>query len=173
MACDSIQNCSGMISNVAMKTEFTSLRFLPPANEVWGKVMFLHLCAILFMGGGWLPSMHHRSHDQGVCLEGDGLYPGKSASRGRGRADQPFKMHGNKRAVHILLECILVSLFILFHSFLFFLLHWFALLYSMRANSWIANCMTSFDSKNQQISCKEQSCNLCLHLQLDIFCKDN
>ena len=24
---------------------------LPPANEVWGKVMFLHLCVILFMGG--------------------------------------------------------------------------------------------------------------------------
>ena len=29
---------------------FTKL--LPPANEVWGKVMFLHLCVILFMGGG-------------------------------------------------------------------------------------------------------------------------
>ena len=25
---------------------------LLPANEVWGKVMFLHLCVILFMGGG-------------------------------------------------------------------------------------------------------------------------
>ena len=25
--------------------------FLPPANEVWGKVMFLQLCVILFMGG--------------------------------------------------------------------------------------------------------------------------
>ena len=21
-------------------------------------------------GGGWLPSMHHRSHDQGVCIQG-------------------------------------------------------------------------------------------------------
>ena len=26
--------------------------FLPPAKEVWGKVMFLHLCVILFTGGG-------------------------------------------------------------------------------------------------------------------------
>ena len=26
-------------------------RFLPPANEVWGKVLFLHLFAILFTGG--------------------------------------------------------------------------------------------------------------------------
>ena len=25
---------------------------LPPENEVWGKVMFLHLCVILFTGGG-------------------------------------------------------------------------------------------------------------------------
>ena len=34
--------------------------FLPPANEVWGKVIFLHLFVILFMGGvlgpgGYLP----------------------------------------------------------------------------------------------------------------------
>ena len=25
---------------------------LPPANEVWGKVIFLHLSVILFTGGG-------------------------------------------------------------------------------------------------------------------------
>ena len=25
---------------------------LPPANEVWGKVLFLHLYVILFTGGG-------------------------------------------------------------------------------------------------------------------------
>ena len=30
--------------------------FLPPANEVWGKVIFLHLFVILFTGGhAWLP----------------------------------------------------------------------------------------------------------------------
>ena len=44
----------------------STFRFLPPANEVWGKVIFLHLCVILFTGrGGWLPSMYHGSHDQG------------------------------------------------------------------------------------------------------------
>ena len=46
---------------------------ITPANEVWGKVMFLHLCVILFpVGRGWLPSMHHGSHDQhpgGVCFQ--------------------------------------------------------------------------------------------------------
>ena len=41
---------------------------LLPANEVWGKVIFLHLSVILFTGGGGLqpgglcrpPSKHHR-----------------------------------------------------------------------------------------------------------------
>ena len=67
---------------------------LPPSNEVWGKVMFLHLSVNLFTAGiGWLPSMHPRSHDwgvciQGVCLQGRCLPPagyasgGMSASRG-------------------------------------------------------------------------------------------
>ena len=27
-------------------------QLLPPANEVWGKVIFLHVCVILSMGGG-------------------------------------------------------------------------------------------------------------------------
>ena len=27
--------------------------YLPPANEVWGKVMFLQVSAILFTGGAW------------------------------------------------------------------------------------------------------------------------
>ena len=31
--------------------------FLPPANEVWGKVIFLHLSVILFRGGGGYPSI--------------------------------------------------------------------------------------------------------------------
>ena len=57
---------------------------LPPANEVWGKVMFLHLSVILFLGG-LCPSMHHRSHDQGVSVQGvsiqEGLCPGGSLSR--------------------------------------------------------------------------------------------
>ena len=57
------------------------IKYLPPANEVWGEVMFLHLCVSLFTGG-WLPSMHHRSHDQ--VPGGGGLSPwGGSASRGR------------------------------------------------------------------------------------------
>ena len=32
-------------------TKFDIMRFLPPANEVWGKVIFLHLFLILFTGG--------------------------------------------------------------------------------------------------------------------------
>ena len=36
-------------------TSFRNAFLLPPANEVWGKVMLLHLCVILFTGGGGLP----------------------------------------------------------------------------------------------------------------------
>ena len=46
--------------------QYTSCRnafFLQPANEVWGKVILLHLCVILFTGG---------SASRGVCIQGFG-----------------------------------------------------------------------------------------------------
>ena len=46
--------------------------FLPPANEVWGKVIFLHLSVILFIGG-WYPSMHCRWYPSMPCSRG--CYP--------------------------------------------------------------------------------------------------
>ena len=58
--------------------------FLPPANKVWGKVIITNVftCVCLSTGMGvWLPSMHHRSHDQegwGVCIQ-RGLPPGRGA----------------------------------------------------------------------------------------------
>ena len=84
--------------------------------------MFLHLSVILFTEeGGWLLRMHHRSHDQGVCIQG-GLPPAGSATvgidrppvlAGGGWADPPedteiLQDTVNKRVVRILLECILV-----------------------------------------------------------------
>ena len=39
---------------------------LPPANEVWGKVIFLHLSVILFTGGG-LPQCMLGYHPPGPC----------------------------------------------------------------------------------------------------------
>ena len=54
---------------------FTTL--LPSANEVWGKLVFSQASVILSTGGGgWLPSMHHRSPDSG------GLHPGEFTSSG-------------------------------------------------------------------------------------------
>ena len=44
---------SGIISLVQNVNE-PLLEYLPPANEVWGKVIFLHLSVILFTGGGCL-----------------------------------------------------------------------------------------------------------------------
>ena len=41
--------------------------------------MLLHPCVILFTGG-WLPSMHHWSHDWGSASR-EGLHPGGSAGR--------------------------------------------------------------------------------------------
>ena len=38
--------------------------FLPPANEVWGKVTFLHLSVILFVGGVCIPAYN----GAGECL---------------------------------------------------------------------------------------------------------
>ena len=53
---------------------------LPPANEVWGKVIFLHLSVILFIGGG-IPACLAglqgglQAHTQGG---GWGVWPGRS-----------------------------------------------------------------------------------------------
>ena len=67
---------------------------LPPANEVWGKIIFLHLSVILFRGGG-SASVHAGIADPpgadtpcAQCMLGD---------------------MANKWAVCILLECILVT----------------------------------------------------------------
>ena len=43
--------------------------FLPPANEVWGKVMFLHLSVILFTGeGGGVSASRSGVHPPGHTL---------------------------------------------------------------------------------------------------------
>ena len=60
---------------------------LPPANEVWGKVIFLHLSVILFTGG-WYPSMHCRWYPSMPCSWGwypsmhCRWYPSMPCSRG-------------------------------------------------------------------------------------------
>ena len=52
------------------------LSFLPPANEVWGKVMFLHLCVILFKGG-FASGKRGLRPGSGVCIHRKGgLHPG-------------------------------------------------------------------------------------------------
>ena len=54
------------------------IKSLPPANEVWGKVIFLHLFVILFRGG--VPG------SGGVCSRGVGGVPGPGGSAPRGSA---------------------------------------------------------------------------------------
>ena len=58
------------------------VKYLPSANEVWEKVMFLHLCVILFTGGVSVPACI-TGHMTGVSLSWGGcLCPGGSLSRG-------------------------------------------------------------------------------------------
>ena len=71
---------------------------LPPANEVWGKVIFLLACVILFTGGS--------------LFRGRGLCPGRvSVQLGLcpGGLCQGDATNGKERAVRTLLECIPVQ----------------------------------------------------------------
>ena len=85
--------------------------FLTSANEVWGKVIFLHLSVILFTGGS--ASVHSGISTQEQTPPPPG--PGTPRSRRSPplRADPSMQcMLGdtvNKRAVCILLECNLVG----------------------------------------------------------------
>ena len=71
-----------------------------PQTKIWDKVMFLHLCVILFTGGG-LPNPLNADPLPPVCRPP--THPGYRPSPPR---------QANKRAVRILLECILVVKYI-------------------------------------------------------------
>ena len=83
---------------------------LPPANEVWGKVMFLHLCVILFSGPVFFP---------GLSLSGGGSLSEGGLSGGEGgfvRRDPPRTV--DERGGRILLECFPVITCIFSQKFL-------------------------------------------------------
>ena len=77
------------------------MSFLPPANKIWGKVIFLQACVINSVH--W-QGLHPRG---GVCIQGGG-------SASLGGVDQSPPLHRilqdtvNERVVHILVECIIV-----------------------------------------------------------------
>ena len=90
---------------------------LPPANDLCEGNVFTPVCHHVHGEGGWIPSMHHRSHDHGVppprgggsasmvvCLQG-GLHLGVGQTTPPPRAARDTV---NKREVHILLKCLLV-----------------------------------------------------------------
>ena len=94
--------------------------YLPSANEVWGRVIFLHLSVILFTGG--VPGQVHppgRYPPGQVHPPGSQYTPWQVPPPGK---YTPWQVHPlgryppnsacwvmvNKRAVRILLECILV-----------------------------------------------------------------
>ena len=98
---------------------------LPPANKVWGKVVFSQVSVCPQGEGGWLPSMQHRSHDRGVFPPSLDADPPRCRPPAPGCRPSwmqtpwmqtPPPTHGilwdtvNKRTVRILPECILVDL---------------------------------------------------------------
>ena len=84
-------------SRVGTVIEDNHISYFPAANDVWGKVMFLHPCVIVFTGVGLASHMHHgsQSHDQGglhpggICIQGGRcLHPGGICIQG-GRCLHP------------------------------------------------------------------------------------
>ena len=117
-----------------------TIEFLPPANEVWGKVIFLHLSVILFTRGGggstwagtpmsrytpWAGTPPRGRYTPGQVHPpaGTPLSPQAGITPPGRYTPQPGTPPGryppssacwdtvNKRAVRILLECILVLLY--------------------------------------------------------------
>ena len=106
-----------LLECILVESCILGISLIPPANEVWGKVMFLHMSVILCNGAKGVSVWCHLLS---VCLvpcsfQRGGLCPGGSPSGGlcsvgvsvqAGSLDRkPLRMV--KRAVRILLECIL------------------------------------------------------------------
>ena len=83
------------LSQGVQSPKFLYFPFLPPANEVWGKVICLHLSVILSTGGVWSPG--GAAWSWGVWSPGGCL------------VETPPPGRLLLRAVRILLECILVQ----------------------------------------------------------------
>ena len=84
--------------------------YLPPATKLGGKVMFLHVSVILFTGGGCLPqSMLGCTPRRTPPRETPPGRPPQEDTRNPPLEQCMLGDTGNKRAVYILLECILVK----------------------------------------------------------------
>ena len=79
-------------------SSFTIVQFIPPANQVWGKVIFSEACV--------KNSVHRGVWSGGVPTPVGGLLPGGSGPGGVPGGDPPGRLL--LRAVRILLECIVV-----------------------------------------------------------------
>ena len=73
-----VRNFGNLLQNESLfrcRIKFiSSFSFLPAANEVWGKVIFLHLSVILFTWGGSAPlhaGIHPHPQDQRQVPPGD------------------------------------------------------------------------------------------------------
>ena len=103
---------------VSMVADFLKHSFLPPANEVWGKVIFSATCVLLFGREClcmmslhvWLPGSMFLL-GRGVSVPGPMFRGGGSLSGRPHWTETP--PYGEERVVCILLECFLVDIFII------------------------------------------------------------
>ena len=114
---------------------FLILRFLPPSNEVCGKVMFLHASVILFTGGHTphptmhsphhvhpLPCMHTSHHTPPPCMPLLATHAPPCHACPSLPHTPPLPLDAvNEREVRILLECILVLFIFVLHIRLCFM----------------------------------------------------
>ena len=94
------------LTNFCTTIKTSCSAFLPPANEVWDKVICLHLSVILSTGG--VPAPGGCLVPAGCLVPGECLVLGGVCSQGVPGGD-PIPRRLLLRAVRILLECILVS----------------------------------------------------------------
>ena len=95
-----LSSCRTIVS----PTLINVIQYLPPANEVWGKVIFLHLSVILFTGG---PASVHAGMPSTEQIPRGSRHPSRANTTPPPVQCTP-RDTGNKRAVRILLEYNLV-----------------------------------------------------------------
>ena len=94
-----LSSCRTIVS----PTLINVIQYLPPANEVWAKVIFLHLSVILFTGG---PASVHAGMPPTEQIPRWSRHPPEQTPPPPVQCTP--RDTGNKRAVRILLECNLV-----------------------------------------------------------------
>ena len=78
-----IKHCSHTLTPNEPSSETFTAYYLPPANKVWGKVIFLHLSVILFTGGSTWAGTPRQVHSPWQVYPPAGIPPPTGTPSGR------------------------------------------------------------------------------------------